>query len=77
MREIFYDLFGLLAALVILSCPSVAQSDSSRVAYKDVRNKLNSSKAVSPNILVSVIVRNHAHSLPTFLATLETLKCPN
>lgn len=28
-------------------------------------------------ILLAVIVKNHEHSLPTFLATLETLKCPN
>ena len=27
-------------------------------------------------ILISIVVKNHAHSLPTFLATLETLKCP-
>ena len=28
-------------------------------------------------ILVAVIVKNHEYSLPTFLGTLETLKCPN
>ena len=28
-------------------------------------------------ILLSVSVKNHAHSLPTFLATLETLDCPS
>ena len=27
-------------------------------------------------ILLSVSVKNYAHSLPTFLATLETLDCP-
>ena len=27
-------------------------------------------------ILLAVLVKNHAYSLPTFLATLETLDCP-
>ena len=33
----------------------------------------------NPNqrILIGVIVKNHEYALPTFLASLETLKCPN
>jgi hypothetical protein len=27
-------------------------------------------------ILVSILIKNHAHALPKFLATLETLECP-
>lgn len=28
-------------------------------------------------ILIAVTIKDHKHSLPTFLATLETLECPN
>ena len=29
------------------------------------------------NLMIALYVNNHAYSLPTFLATLESLKCPN
>lgn len=35
----------------------------------------NDDESVS-RVLVAITVKNHAYSLPTFLATLETLKCP-
>ena len=58
-----------------------------RVKFNDVvltENKaefkiIKNSQDENPNqkILISVLIKNNAYSLPTFLATLETLKCPN
>ena len=34
-------------------------------------------KLSSKKILVAIVVKNNIHSFPTFLASLESLKCPN
>ena len=46
-----------------------------KAEFKIVKN----SQDENPNqkILIGVLIKNHAYSLPTFLATLETLKCPS
>ena len=67
-----------------------AKADPKRVNYKRVvadyeKNEfsiLNNEKddELSENdrkMLVAISVKNHAYSLPTFLASLETLECPS
>lgn len=48
-----------------------------KVNRTDQTFKLLDNSEKDPQILVSVIISNNAHSLPTFLKTLETLTCPN
>ena len=60
-------------------------ADPKRVKYNKVNVISNKKEYVvekyqenqeNRKILVAITVKNHAHSLPTFLATLETLECP-
>ena len=74
--------------LIVSVVISLVNADPKRVKYNKVvvdtikndftlikTNNLASNQ--EQKILIAVIVKNHAHSLPTFLATLETLDCPN
>jgi len=86
MQSILKFLFLALA----FSCDwPGAKADPKRVKYKRVvadyeKNEFsilkNEDDELSENdrkILVAIVVKNHAYSLPTFLASLETLECPS
>lgn len=70
---------------VLLLCLVAVNGQPERVKFKKVVRQsdgaysLESDSNEFPNhkILLAVTVKNHQHSLPTFLATLESLECPN
>ena len=64
-----------------------ANADPKRVKYKKIiaspdtneYSVLESEDSLNEHgqkILIAILVQNHAHSLPVFLASLETLECP-
>ena len=77
--------------LLILVCLQISINniicEPKRVKFKQISinsnrdgfNLIKNNDDYNPNqrILVTVIVKNHEYALPTFLGTLETLKCPN
>ena len=86
MQSILKFLFLALA----FSCDwTGARADPKRVKFKRVvadyeKNEYSILKNVEDElsendrkILVAIVVKNHAYSLPTFLASLETLECPS
>ena len=75
----------LLFFILICLNPNNVNGDPKRVKFNkivvDYGNQVYSIEKhqkhdLNVKILISIVVKNHAHSLPTFLATLETLKCP-
>jgi hypothetical protein len=63
---------------------SLTTCERERVKFRAVRSgdDLNGGEAMLKDdtklrVLLAIKIKNHAHSLPTFLATLETLKCPS
>lgn len=85
MTQIFIKML-ILASAISLSW-TVVHADPKRVKYKKViafpeKNEYSIYKDVESlsanglKILVAIVVQNHSHSLPTFLASLETLDCP-
>jgi hypothetical protein len=73
----------LFLVVLLLTC-SIFSNASCSKAFKQVQVNANdqtftllSNAPTNPQILVTVIIRNNAYSLPTFLRTLETIKCPN
>lgn len=66
--------FGVLIGTLLL--PAGVVSERVRVAFRPI-GASTSPRVQDARVLVAVKIRNHAYSLPTFLATLETLRCPN
>jgi hypothetical protein len=76
--------------LVLILYSSIALCYRERVKFKPVvrrsEHQDTDSISVEPEsvinkdkilkVLLAIKIKNHAHSLPTFLATLETLNCP-
>jgi hypothetical protein len=61
-------------------------SEPQRVKFKTLIKDSSTNTSSSENsdypieqakILIAVRIKDHSYSLPTFLATLETLKCPS
>lgn len=78
-------IFFISVILIMFTCVKFhANSQPVRVKFKKVIRQdgsfsvENDEKIESESkILVAVTIKDHQHSLPTFLATLETLECPN
>ena len=51
--------------------------DTNKNDFTLVKDEAVPSGDTIKKILIAIVVKNHAHSLPTFLATLETLECPS
>lgn len=74
----------ILLLIYVFSGPIFVACQPQRVAFKSVNldkglsYSIEKDRAtVDPKILIAVTVKDHGYSLPTFLATLETLECPN
>jgi hypothetical protein len=79
--------------LILTFCFNLIHTERQRVKFKTVlQNHENRSYSIEENskkdqdksepndiikVLVAIDIKNYAYSLPTFLATLETLKCPS
>jgi hypothetical protein len=89
MKSCLHRTFGLMLLLTTVSiCHSTVQS---RIAFKDLKYydrgsleiisqekaDIHTGLTVENGILVAIIVKNQAYALPTFLTSLERLKCPN
>lgn len=74
----------IFAIVFITTSLDLIQTQPQRVKFKKVLRE-NEKYALEDaaeslgdlRILIAIIIKNHQHSLPTFLATLETLECPN
>lgn len=76
--------FGAIFVLSLMY--TSIQSEPQRIKFSDVaRNVTNKTFTIERKVsddsknrvLVAVVVRDQAYALPTFLATLEAIKCPN
>lgn len=73
-----------LLIIIIISEISLAESEHVKFAqvlrntanksFSIVRDELNTTQL---RVLVAITIKDNAYSLPTFLASLESLKCPN
>lgn len=70
--------------LILLISLGLIQSQPQRVKFQKVLTEngeisleKDAESSSELRILIAVIVKDHQHSLPTFLATLETFECPN
>lgn len=71
----------LIILLISLICLQI-RSEPQRVKFKNPnkdssKNASNDYPIEQSKILIAVRIKDHSYSLPTFLATLETLKCPS
>jgi hypothetical protein len=72
----------LLTITILLG---IISSNAQRIQFKDLNHYTSNLSIISTNdeienknnIMIALHINNHVYSLPTFLATLETLKCPN
>lgn len=71
LKKLIFFIFILKSTLD--SCES--RVDFKNVVSNDPKSDPNSND--SKKILLAIQVKNHIHSFPTFLATLESMKCPN
>ena len=78
--EFFIMILNHLITLSLILSIALCQ----RIKYKDLKYYSSDLTVASTdddaenyNIMIAFNVNNQAYSLPTFLATLETLKCPN
>jgi hypothetical protein len=59
---------------------SFVACERERVKFRSVRSPQSAEKIQPPlehlKVLLAIKIKNHAYSLPTFLATLERLECP-
>ena len=69
-----------IAQLIILLTLACINGERQRVKFKSVRTSsveksIENEVKTELRVLVAIKIKNHAHALPTFLASLETLKC--
>ena len=78
------QLYKIIFCLTLFTLSQV-KADPKRVKYKEVvvdsvKNEFNFKNnekfSNQQRILISILINNHAHSLPEFLASLEKLECP-
>ena len=91
MNNLFNKKLFRYILLILVICSQIGiknvNCEPKRVKFKQISINSNrdgftliqNNDDYNPNqkILIGVIIKNHEYSLPTFLASLETLKCPN
>lgn len=71
--------------ILLVLIVGLAKANPRRVKFNSIVPSEKSFKVIKPDlndignqtVLIALTIKNHAYSLPTFLATLEKIKCKN